>query len=408
LGIVLEKIIKAVLVLALVGIFVVGCGGSGISEPNPTNPMQTALSKMPLSIMDIPSRTLKMKAFIFNNIELTAKSRNLPTYIQHTEEEQIAWMFGMGHNITTSMSSVIDFGKWHHTDFMNQSTWSMNIFDYVRDHEVVFSKSDKDEFLTWMLRHNFEVFKKDPALTLKTGRVFHRDAYVFGAGIVQGDDGATFICREVPTDGTVDAALGIYEGTAGSLLSDPDIFSVSSQVPKSAFSAMVCKLETSVSNHNRVTTKDDTGFSGVALSEEQTIWALENGRPSELSWFSVSHITRDGHHGLLWKFQYENPENALADVEPLRDAITTAKGRFTKRNWWSEDMHLESPEIVNEGNITTVWSEWIIPAEEKEKLESGNTTEEEMETLWFEYVRSIFDLFDKFERQDFGPLWQRY
>ncbi|MEZ4812139.1 MAG: hypothetical protein R2883_01375 [Caldisericia bacterium] len=407
----MEKIIKSILALTLVCMLCVSCGGDEIikiTEPMPTNPIQQALSKMPLSIMDLPGRDLKMKAFIFNNIELTAKSRNLANYMLVNENEQISWLFKMGHNVTSSMNSVIDFGKWHHTEFMNQTTWKMNIFDYTRDHEVVFSKSDKDEFLTWMLRHNFEVFKSEPALTLKPGSVYHRDAYVFGAGIVQGEDGATFICRELPTDGTVDDALAIYEGTMGSLLSDPEIYEISSRIPEGAFSSMICKLDTSYAKHNQVTTADSTGFSGVPLTDEQTVWVSVYGRPKELTWFSASHITKDGHHGLLWEFQYDTPEAAEADLTPLTDAIAGAKGRFTEKNWWSEDLYLNAPEITVDGKIITLWSEWIIPIEEKQKIESGEMTEEEKETLWFKYVRSIFDLFDKFERQDYGPLWQGY
>lgn len=406
----MAKVTYFLLVMSIILVTVIaGCGGkSRVDEPTPINPMQEALSKMPLAVLELPGKPLKMKAFLFNNIDLTAKSRGLTTqHIRH-EEEQIAWMFAMGHNITTSMSSVIDFGKWHHTEFLNQTTWSMNLFDYTRDHEVVFSNANGDDFLAWMLRHNFEVFVSEPALTLKPSRVHHRDAYVFGAGIVYDDEGATFICREMPTDGTVDSALGIYQGTEYSLLGNADIYELSADVPEDAFSAMICRLETSISSHNQITTTDTTGFSGVPMTEEQTIWITENGRPEELSWFSLSHIIKDGHNGLLWKFRYDNEQSAIDDVELLTKAINTAKGRFSDENWWTSDMHLEPPEINRSENVITVWSEWIIPDEPKQKLESGNMTDEEQKTLWFEYVKGLFDIFDRFERQDYGPLWQRF
>ncbi len=93
----------------------------------------------------------------------------------------------------------------------------------------------------------------------------------------------------------------------------------------------------------------------------------------------------------------------------MTEAIETAKGRFSDDNWWTDDMHLEGqPEISLDGNIITVWSQWIIPEGAKQKIESGDMTAEEQETLWFEYVKGLFDIFDRFERQDYGPLWQRY
>jgi len=396
------------MILAMCLIFA-GCGGQPrVEEPEPVNPLQEALSRMPMAVMKLEEEPLKMKAFLFNNIDHTAKSRGLTTQHIESEAEQIKWMFSMGHNITSSMSSVIDFGKWHHTEFMNQTTWSMNLFDYTRDHEVVFSNANQDDFLKWMLRHNFEVFVDEPVLTLKPNRVHHRDAYVFGSGVVQDDSGATFICREVPTDGTVDSALGIYKGTEHSLLGDEDIFKISAVVPDDCFSAMICKLDTSISNHNQVTTKDTTGFSGVPMTEEQTIWITEYGRPEELSWFSVSHVIQDGHNGLLWKFHYNSEQSAIDDVNLLIKAIETAKGRFSGDSWWTSDIHLQPPEISRNENVINVWSEWIIPEEIKYKLESGEMTDEEQETLWFEYVKALFDIFDRFERQDYGPLWQRF
>ncbi|HOO96818.1 MAG TPA: hypothetical protein PKV16_05430 [Caldisericia bacterium] len=404
----METIKKLVPVIVISILLLASCGETRVTKIEPTNPMQEALSRMPASIMELESRPLKMKAFIFNNIELTARDRGLPTWHQITDEELIHWILSMGHNMPSSIDTVVDLGKWRHTEFLNPSTWKMNAFDYTRDHEVIFSKADSDEYLTWMLRHNFEVYTSDYAIYLRVERMHHRDAYAFGSGVIKADDGATFICREIPTDGTLDGAYGIYTGESQSILAYPDLFEVSAAVPDDAFTSIICRLETSISKHNQVTSADKTGFSGVPLEEEQTIWAIENGRPEGLLWFSASHIKRDGHHGLLWSLVYDGEETATADLPKLQGAIATATGRFTKRMWWSEDLHLSTPEFVQNGNKIDIWAEYDIPEPERAKIESLEMTDQEMEELWLQYVRGVFDIFDKLERHDYGVFWQGY
>ncbi len=389
--------------IALVLLFS-GCGQA--SRPVPANPFQKALDRMPAKIMGLKLRPLKMRGFVFNNIKETARSRKLQTWPLLAEDELKQWLLGMGHNIPSSTDSAVDLGVWRHTEVLNPSTWAYNCFDITRDHEVIATDANLKDFETWMVRHNFDVVEREPALYLMQSG-FHRDAVVFGSGIVAGPDGVMFICREVPTDGSLPWAYGLYEGNEESLLSVPEIAELTSKLPTDLYTGLALRLESSVSEHNQKTVKDDTGMLGQPLTPEQTSGALDLGRPKTLKWVGIAHVKEGGKHGLKFELLYENDAEARRDTAKLAKAIEIWQGRFTKKNWWKDDLRLGAPIITTQGKFTTIWAPFNIPTDIEKKLETQNMTDKEKTELWFE-VRALFDFLDKLDRRDYGPFWQGY
>jgi hypothetical protein len=398
-----EKIKKLTLCCAVL-LMLSGCLGS--NRPYPVNTFQKALDRMPKQIMSVPGRTLWMKAFVFNNIKLSAKSRNISTWPLADTEEIKDWLLAMGHNVGSATDAAVDLGNWRHTEMLNPTSWDWNCYDVPKDHEVIKSEAPIQAFITWMERHNFEVKAREPAIVLSQAG-FHRDSVVFGSGTVTGTDGVTFINREVPEDGTIIPAFEIYSKDGESLLAVPEILELTGRMPDDIFTGFVCKLESSISNHNQITIKDDTGMSGVPLTADQTIEAIKFGRPKTLTWFSCAHLIKNNEHGLSWEFLYDSEEEAKKDLPNLKQAIETAKGRFTNKSWWYEDLHLTKPEITQDGKYIKIWASFNIAPEIKEKIRTLNMTKEERKELWFE-VRALFDLQDKFLRRDYGILWQNY
>lgn len=400
----MRKYTLVVAFAVLVSFLAASCGASPSHVPQ--NPFQVALSRMPKKIMEVQTRKLWMKGFVFNDMRATAKSRGLATHQLLATEDLKDWLLSMGHNASSSTDSAVDLGTWRHTEFLNPSTWLYNCYDISRDHELIKTEASIPDFKVWMERHNYATVTTQPALYLAQSG-FHRDSVVFGSGVVVGEDGAAFICREVPGDGTLEAAFGMYDSNEPSLLDVDEIREMTGRMPEGLFTGLVCKLDSSVSDYNHITGGDDTGMSGVPLTSSQTAYFFENGRPKTLSWFSVAHVARKGTQGLQWEFMYDNEEEAGKDLPILEKAILETKGRFTGKNWWSEDLHLGKPEITRDGKFIKVWAEFNIEGKTKEKLLSGNMTPAEKKDLWFE-VRALFDLSDKFLRRDYGILWQGY
>lgn len=398
----MAKWFKLTIFLILIA-FASSCGQA--SRPVPVNPFQKALDRIPAKIMGLKLRPLRIRGFVFNNIKETALSRRLPTWPLLAENELKQWLLGMGHNIPSSTDSAVDLGVWRHSEMLNPSTWSYNCFDITRDHEVIATSANINDFETWMVRHNFDVVEKEPALYLKQDG-FHRDAVVFGSGVVVGPDGVMFICREVPTDGSLLWAYGLYNDEE-SLLSIPEITEITSKLPTDLYTGLVLKLDMSVSDYNQQTVKDETGMLGQPLTLEQTSEALELGRPKTLKWLGIAHAKVDGKQGLKFELFYENETEAAKDSGNLSNAIKYCQGRFTKKNWWKDDLHLGSPTITTKGKFTTLWAPFLINDETKKKLETLNMTKEEKTELWFE-VRALFDFLDKLDRRDYGPFWQGY
>lgn len=385
-------------------LFVSGCNGS--DRPYPTNTFQQALDRMPKKIMSLSGRPLRMKGFVFNNIRHAAKSRNLSYWPVANTEEIKDWLLGMGHNVGSATDAAVDLGNWRHTEMLNPTSWIWNCFDVTKDHEVIKSEAPIQAFVTWMERHNFEVKAREPAIVLSQAG-FHRDSVVFGSGTVTGPDGVTFINRDVPEDGTIIPAFEIYSKDGESLLAVPEIRELSGRMPDDIFTGFVCKLDSPVSIHNQITFKDDTGMSGVPLTADQTIETIKLGRPKTLGWFSCAHLVKNNEHGLSWEFLYDSEEEARKDLPNLAQAIETIKGRFTKKSWWYEDLHLNKPEITQEGKFVKIWATFNLAPDIKEKIQTLKMTSEEKKELWFD-VRALFDLQDKFLRRDYGILWQNY
>jgi len=357
--------------------------------------------------MSLNLRPLRMRGFVFNDIRKTGESRNLPNWIQLSEGDLKNWLLGMGNNVSASVDSVIDLGVWRHTEVLNPSTWVYNCYDITRDHELIMTEANMDEFQTWILRHNFAIVKTQPAVYLeKTG--YHNDSNVFGSGVVYGNDGVVFIEREIPPDQSSKMAYNLYLDEEKSLLSVPEIELLTSRIPNDYFSSLVCKLSTSVSEYNIVTKTDSSGMLGQPLSPDDTAKVLELGRPKTLNWFSVTHTTRNGEHGLSWELMYESEDEAKKDLPNLKRAIKECKDSTRdKRLWWSEALHLNPPTITTEGNFIKLWATFKIPADVKQKIESNNLTPDEKKSLWFD-VPALYDVLTKLHGRDYGILWQGF
>jgi hypothetical protein len=390
---------------AIVTLLVLLATGCGSSEPLPRTPFQKALARMPSMIMGLEMRPLKMKGFVFNNVAYTKDERRLVLQKIDREEPRLNWLLSMGHNIGSSVDRVLPLGKWNHTDLMNPTTWKWNIYDISNDHEVICSDANMDEFITWMTRHSFQILNRQYATVLQqVGR--HVDADVFGSGVVIGPDGAVYIERQIPSDNTLDPAFRLYTGEGQSLMVVPEIYEVTSRLPENAFTSMVLKLDTSVSKHNQQSQEYWGGIPiGVPLEQEQTVSALNLGRPKSLTWMGVAHILRNGRHGLQFELLYSSEEDAKNDLVPLQIAIKESMGRFTKKNWWKEDLYLMEPEIKVDGKFISIWADFDIDEKWRDKIEKLDLTQKESEEAWLEQVRALFDFLDKLQRHDYGPFW---
>ena len=346
-----------------------------------------------------------MKGFVFNDIRATAKSRGLATHQLLATEDLKDWLLSMGHNASSSTDSAVDLGTWRHTEFLNPSTWLYNCYDISRDHELIKTEASIPDFKVWMERHNYATVATQPALYLAQSG-FHRDSVVFGSGVVVGEDGAAFICREVPGDETLEAAFGMYDSNEPSLLDVDEIREMTGRMPEGLFTGLVCKLDSSVSSYNHITGSDDTGMSGVPLTSSQTAISLKMEGQRRFHGFLLPMWPGKA-PGPPVGVHNDNEEEAGKDLPILEKAILETKGRFTGKNWWSEDLHLGKPEVTRDGKFIKIWAEFNIEGKIKEKLASGNMTPTEKKDLWFE-VRALFDLSDKFLRRDYGILWQGY
>lgn len=386
---------------------VVALAGCGQSEPLPRTAFQKALARMPAMIMGIQTRPLKMKGFVFNNIEYTRDVRGLVIQTIEKEEPRLHWLLGMGNNIDSSVSKVLPLGKWDHTEMMNPTTWKWNIFDVSNDHEVICSTADMDKFIDWMNRHNFQIINREYATVMQsTGR--HVDSDVFGSGVVIGPDGAVFVERQIPSDNSLEPAFRLYTGEGESLMSVPEIYEVTSKLPENAFTSMVLKLESSVSKHNQLSQEYWHGIPiGSPLDPEQTITYQGFGRPNTLTWMGVSHTTKNGRHGLQFELLYTSEDEAKKDMPKLTEAIAQAQGRFTKKAWWTQDMRLLEPEIKQDGKFISIWSDFDMPPQTREKIEKNGMTYKEAESLWIDDVPALVDFLYKLERHDYGPFWQK-
>lgn len=387
---------------------IVVLAGCGKSEPLPRTPFQKALARMPAMIMGLETRPLKMKGFVFNNIEHTRDVRGLVIEPIEKEEPRLHWLYAMGNNLDSSISKVLPLGKWDHTQLLNPTTWKWNIFDVANDHEAISSTADMEEYIEWMNRHNFQVINRQYATVMqRTGR--HVDSDVFGSGVVIGPDGVVFIERSIPTDNSTEPAFRLYTGEGQSLMSIPEIYEVSSKLPEDAFTSMVLNLETSVSTHNQLSQDYWHGIPiGYPLESGQTIEYLGFGRPKTLTWLGIAHTTKNNRHGLQFELLYTSEEEAKKDLPQLKKAISQAKGRFTKKDWWKQDMRLLEPTFVQEGKFVSIWSDYDMDPQVREKIEKIDMTYKEAESLWLDDVPALVDFLYKLDRHDYGPFWQNY
>jgi hypothetical protein len=191
-------------------------------------------------------------------------------------------------------------------------------------------------------------------------------------------------------------------------MSIPEIYEVSSRLPENAFTSMVLKLDTSVSKHNQLSKDYYQGVPiGVVLDPDQTIKALELGRPKTLTWLGISHTVKNGRHGLQFELLYDNEEDAKNDLAPLEKAITESIGRFTKKNWWKDDLYLAKPQVKQDGKFISIWSDFDIDPKWRTQIESLTLTPKENTEIWLQEVRALYDFLDKLDRHDYGPFWQR-
>ncbi len=385
-------------------IFLASCGSK---EPLPRTPFQKALARMPAIIMNTEMRPLKMKGFVFNNIAYTKDERRLVVETIENEENRVNWLLSMGHNIGSSVDRVLPLGKWNHTELMNPTTWKWNIYDISNDHEVICSTTDMEKFIAWMARHSFEVINRQYATVMqRVGR--HVDSDVFGSGVVIGSDGAVYIERQIPSDNTIDPAFRLYTGEGQSLMSVPAIYEVSSRLPENAFTSMVLKLDTSVSRHNQMSQDYYGGIPiGVPLEPDQTTKALELGRPESLKWLGIAHTLKNGRHGLQFQLLYNSEEEAKKDLPDLEKSIDQSLGRFTKKNWWKDDLYLMKPEFTQDGKFISIWADFDIDPKWRDKIEKLDLTQKESTEVWLQEVRALYDFLDKLERHDYGPFWTR-
>jgi hypothetical protein len=386
---------------------IVALAGCGLSEPLPRTPFQKALARMPAVIMGLQTRPLKMKGFVFNNIEYTRDVRGLVLETIENEEQRLHWLLAMGNNLDSSVSKVLPLGKWDHTPMLNPTTWKWNIFDVANDHEAISSTANMDDYIDWMNRHNFQVINRQYATVMQsTGR--HVDSDVFGSGVVIGPDGVVFIERPIPSDNSTEPAFRLYTGEGQSLMSIPEIYEVSSKLPSDAFTSIVLKLESSVDKHNQLSQEYWNGVPiGSPLSNEQTIEYLGFGRPKTLTWIGIAHTTKNGRHGLQFELLYSSEEEAKNDIPSIEKAISKAKGRFTKKDWWKQDMRLLEPTISQDGKFITIWSDFDMDPQVRQKIEKNDITYKEAESLWLDDVPALVDFLYKLERHDYGPFWQR-
>jgi hypothetical protein len=395
---------KVRIAIIAVAVFLASCGPG---EPLPRTPFQKALARMPAMIMGLEMRPLKMRGFVFNNVEYTKDERYLVLEKIEDEKTRVDWLLSMGHNIGSSVDRVLPLGKWNHTDVMNPTTWKWNIYNLSNDHEVICTDANQEEFINWMNRHSFQVINRQHATVMqRAGR--HIDSDVFGSGVVIGPDGAVFIERQIPSDNSLEPAFRLYTGEGQSLMSIPEIYEVTSRLPQDAFTSMVFKLDSSVSKHNQLSQDYWGGIPiGVPLDPAQTITALDLGRPDTLAWIGVAHRIKNKRHGLQFELMYASEDEAKNDLKPLERAISESVGRFTKKNWWIDDLYLMKPEVSQEGKFISIWADFDIDPKWRGKIESLQLTQKESTEIWLQEVRALFDFLDKLLRHDYGPFWIR-